>query len=297
MAKVDLDRFTLSLGKKTRLHRMLYEHGPANGTMMVLPVDQGLEHGPIDFFDNPDALDPRWIINLADEGGFSAVALQYGLASKYMHPWAGKVPLILKLNGKTNVPSDAQALSPVQSTVEDAVRLGADAIGYTLYVGSPAQVEDFRQFSEVRREADRYGMPVIVWAYPRGEAIDRKGGKDSLYAIDYAARVAAELGADMIKLNIPKFNEAKMKDSPPPYDELNLGIAEAMAKVVASASGVPVIVSGGGKISDEELLNRARASLEAGVVGFIFGRNMFQRKLDDALSLARRVRELLVQEG
>ncbi|HTW56211.1 MAG TPA: hypothetical protein VMG36_07235, partial [Thermoplasmata archaeon] len=198
-----LSSLGLPPGKTVRLKRLLYDHGPGGGTLLVLPIDQGLEHGPVDFFANPESLDPRYQYELAREGNFSAIALHIGLAKKYFAEFAGDVPLILKLNGKTGVPSDAQAFSPLTGTVEDAVHLGADAVGYTIYVGSPAQDRDFSQFLGVRRDADRLGMPVIVWAYPRGEAIAKKGGKESLYAVDYAARVALELGADVVKVNYP----------------------------------------------------------------------------------------------
>src|SRR5579863_9701099 len=152
-----LSRLGLSPGKRTRLKRLLYDHGPGGGTLLVLPIDQGLEHGPVDFFANPESLDPRYQYELAREGKFSAIALHIGLAEKYGHEFAGDVPLILKINGKTSVPSDAQAFSPLTGTVEDAVRLGADAIGYTIYVGSPAQDRDFEQFRTVRAEAERLG--------------------------------------------------------------------------------------------------------------------------------------------
>jgi class I fructose-bisphosphate aldolase len=197
-ARVPLSKLGLSPGKKTRLKRLLYDYGPGGGTLLVLPIDQGLEHGPVDFFVNPAALDPSYQYDLAKEGRFSAIALHIGLAEKYFHEYAGEVPLILKLNGKTSIPSDAQSFSSLTGSVEDAVRLGADAVGYTIYVGSPAQDRDFQQFSQVREAAERYGMPVIVWAYPRGEAVAKKGGKESLYAIDYSARVALELGADIV---------------------------------------------------------------------------------------------------
>src|SRR5690606_15747990 len=117
-----------------------------------------------------------------------------------------------------------RALSPLLARVEDAVRLGADAIGYTLYVGSPRQDEDLRQFEAVRSECERYGIPIIMWAYPRGEAVEKKGGRDSLYAVDYAARVAAEVGADMVKLNIPVFETERMTASPQPYNHLQLSM-------------------------------------------------------------------------
>src|SRR5262249_37276664 len=157
---------------------------------------------------------------------------QYGIAEKYMRAYAGRVPLVLKLNGKTEIPSDRAPLSPVESTVEDAVRLGADAIGYTLYIGSPRQDEDFKQFANVRTEAERYGMPVIVWAYPRGEAIEEKGGRDSVYAVDYAARVAAELGADVVKFNFPKAVEPERRAQlPKPYDTLQESDEQMIARV------------------------------------------------------------------
>ena len=208
------DEMNLSTGKRTRLHRLMYEHGPANGTLMMLPIDQGLEHGPIDFFDNPDSIDTDWIYRLAVEGNFSGIALHIGLAEKYQQKYAGRVPLLLKVNGKTNVPPDDEAFSPMTSSVEDAVRLGADAVGYTLYVGSPAQDVDIAQCNDVRRECDRYGMPLVVWAYPRGVAVKAKGGIESLYAVDYAARVACEIGADIVKLNEPVWNADERRNCP-----------------------------------------------------------------------------------
>ena len=181
---VTLEDLDLPTGKKTRLYRLLYKYGPGNGRMMVLPIDQGLEHGPRDFFVNPDSANPEYQLRIALEGGFSAIAFQIGLAEKYLRMFAGKVPLILKLNGKTEVPPDDEAFSPCHATVEDAVRVGADAVGYTCYIGSPRQDDDFIQFGRVRREAERAGIPVIMWAYPRGKYMEAKGGRESLYAVD-----------------------------------------------------------------------------------------------------------------
>jgi len=191
-SRLRLSQCGLAAGKRARMHRILYQHGLGNGTALFLPYDQGLEHGPRDFFADPIAADPRYIIRLALEGGFNGIAVQIGLAEKFYWDYAGEVPLILKLNGKTDIPSDERALSSLHASVEDAVRLGADAVGYTLYVGSPAQDADFAQYRTVRQDAQRLGMPLIVWAYPRGEAIEHKGGKDSFYAVHYAARVASE---------------------------------------------------------------------------------------------------------
>jgi class I fructose-bisphosphate aldolase len=283
-----LDDLGLSPGKRTRLKRLLYDHGPGGGTLLVLPIDQGLEHGPVDFFVNPDALDPEYQFRLARDGKFSAIALHVGLAEKYYHRYAGEVPLILKLNGKTTIPSDANSFSALTGTVEDAVRLGADAVGYTVYVGSPAQDRDFAQLQSVRHDCDRYGLPLIVWAYPRGEAVGKKGGKESLYAIDYAARVALELGADVVKVNYPVASE-KDKESPPPYNTLSLDPDAAFQKVVRSAGRALVLVSGGEKVGDEELLRKVRSSMEAGATGIIFGRNLWQRPWAEALRISREV--------
>jgi len=288
----DLD---LGLGKRTRLHRLLYEHGPGNGTLLLLPIDQGLEHGPRDFFPNPEAANPEFQLRLAKEGGFSGIVFHVGLAEKYFKGYEGTVPLVLKLNGKTEIPDDSQAFSPQTASVEDAVRLGADAVGYTLYVGSPAQGEDFVQFMRIREECERYGMPLIVWSYPRGEAIAKKGGRDSLYAIDYAARVAAELGADLVKLNLPKIDPEKDKDTPKPYNTLRPSFEEAVARVIRSAGRTLVIISGGEMVNDQELIERARVSMEAGATGLIFGRNIWQRPYEGGLRLSREIREILLQ--
>ncbi|HEY7994275.1 MAG TPA: hypothetical protein VID24_08700 [Candidatus Eremiobacteraceae bacterium] len=286
-----IDDLALSPGKRARLHRMLYEYGPGNGTLLFLPIDQGIEHGPVDFFDNPDSIDPDYEYRLALEGNYSGIALHYGLAAKYFSKYAGKVPLLLKINGKTNVPSDDDPFSPLTGSVEDAVRLGADAVGYTLYVGSPRQDDDIKQLTDVRRDCERYGMPLVVWSYPRGKAIKEKGGQDSLYAVDYAARMACELGADIVKLNVPK-PESNDKE-PKPYNTLNLSEADAVRKVVKSAGRTLVLISGGSKVGDDDLLHKARLAMDAGVTGLIFGRNLWQRKLDGALKITSRIHDML----
>ena len=283
----------LSLGKRVRLHRLMYEHGPGNGHMMFLPIDQGMEHGPVDFFPNPPSANPEFQFNLAKEVNFSGIALHLGLAEKYATKYAGRVPIVLKINGKTRIPSDSHALSPMTASVEDAVRIGADAIGYTLYVGSPSQVADFTQFRKVKADADRYGMPVIIWAYPRGEAIEKKGGRNSLYAVDYAARVAAELGADVVKLNVPNVDPKKKSQQRPPYDKLDLNYEDSVRKVVESAGKTLVLFSGGSKISDDDLISRAKTCIDVGANGLIFGRNLWQREWDDAVKISKRLRELL----
>ncbi|MEO6990611.1 MAG: fructose-bisphosphate aldolase [Candidatus Baltobacteraceae bacterium] len=297
ISRPTLDDLNLSTGKRARLYRMMYEHGPANGTLMFLPIDQGLEHGPVDFFANPESIDTDWVLRLAVAGKYSGIAYHIGLAEKYHRAYAGRVPLVLKINGKTNAPPDDEPFSSLTSSVEDAIRLGADAVGYTLYVGSPRQDDDIIQCNDVRRECERYGMPLIVWSYPRGSAIKAKGGQDSLYAVDYAARVACEIGADIVKLNEPQWNDATAALQPKPYDTLHLDEVEALRKVVKSAGRTLVLVSGGSKQSDDNMLHKARVAMEAGCVGLIFGRNMWQRDWDDALAMSGKFHELMKGYG
>ena len=283
----------LTLGKRVRLHRLMYEHGPGNGRLLILPIDQGMEHGPVDFFPHPGCEDPDFQWRLAEKGGYSGIALHLGLAQKYAQKYAGKVPIVLKINGKTRIPPATHPMSPMTASVEDAVRIGADAIGYTLYVGSPNQVADLNQFRKVKADADRYGMPIILWAYPRGEAIDKKGGRDSLYAVDYAARIANELGVDVVKLNVPIDDAKHRGEQPPPYDKLELSYEERVKKVVKSAGKTLVLFSGGSMMDDDDLLYRAKACLEGGANGLIFGRNLWQRQWEDALEITEKLKKLM----
>ena len=292
MTRLD-DLHHLNLGKRVRLHRMMYEHGPGKGKLMILPIDQGLEHGPVDFFPNPPSADPEFQFKLAVKGGYSGIALHLGLAEKYAPKYAGKIPIVLKINGKTRIPSAAEPVSPMTGSVEDAVRIGADAIGYTLYVGSPNQHTDFTQFRQVKADAERYGMPIIMWAYPRGEAIDKKGGRNSLFAVDYAARVADELGADIVKLNVPVDDPKTRATQRAPYDKLELSYEERVSKVVKSAGKCLVLFSGGGKVSDEEVIRRAKVCVEQGATGLIFGRNLWQREWDDALAMTKKLKDMM----
>ena len=284
----------LPAGKRARLHRMLFEFGPGNGTLMLLPIDQGIEHGPRDFFPNPASKDPDYQFRLAAEAGYSALACQIGMATKYFPDYAGAVPLILKVNGKTDIPPSDQALSTLNASVEDAVRLGADAVGYTLYVGSPRQDEDLLQLKSVREDCDRYGMPLVVWSYPRGEAVAAKGGQSSFYAIDDAARMAMEMGADVVKINMPKIDAEKDKDSPAPYNEGGFSQDDAIAHCVESAGRCLVVLSGGSKIDDDALLEQTRKVMHAGGSGVIYGRNVWQREWNEAMEIVEQIKETIV---
>jgi class I fructose-bisphosphate aldolase len=285
-----LSELGLPTGKKARLHRILHRHGLGNGTAMFLPYDQGLEHGPRDFFANPAAADPAYIVRLAVEGGFNGVALQVGNAESFFSDVAGEVPLLLKLNGRTELPPSDAPFSPLNASVRDAVRLGADAVGYTLYVGSSRQAEDFAQFRTVREDAQSYGMPIVVWAYPRGSAVAAAGGQDSFYAVDYAARTAAELGADIIKVNFP--DPTATAGVTAPYDR-TFSTEQAVDAVVASAGRALVVFSGGEKAGDDAVLTRTQQAMDAGATGVIYGRNIWQRDHDESLHFAERLRNIL----
>ena len=283
-------------GVRARLHDLRYNHGVGNGTLVVLPIDHGLEHGPIDFLPHPEAAEPAFQLELALRGRCNAIACQIGFAERHWPDYAGRVPLVLKLNGKTGVPPDDRAHSPLNADVEDAVRLGAHAVGYTLYVGSPLQSRHHEDLAGVRADCRRFGMPLILWAYPRGSAIDAKGGRNSLYAVDYAARVAMELGADAVKLDFPRAGRGD-QDMPEPYRELDWDEAEGARRVADSAKGLHVLFSGGSRLGPDEALRKARMAMEAGATGLMFGRNLWQRPMEEALALLERIRELLREHG
>lgn len=276
-----------------------------NGTSMILPYDQFVEHDNRHLHPNPKSGDPDYIINLAIEGGFNAVCVHYGVAKRFWNKHKKRIPLILKINGKTSIPSQARALSVHTSYVEDAVKLGAVGIGYTMYYGSPAQEQDLPQLAKVRQECEKYGLPLIVWAYPRGEAMDKKGGNASSYALESAARMAMEMGATIIKSNMPTalapadldnegipsyFRDVERELIKLPDYEQKL---ERTKRVVEAAQGVPVLFSGGSEKDDAEVVENAEICVKAGTFGFIYGRNMWKREMQDAISMSGKLINLL----
>ncbi len=290
-----------STGELARLRQMVRD----SGTSLILPYDQFIEHDNRHMDPNPKAANPDYICKLAEEGGYNAIAIHYGLAKRYWAKLAGSVPLLLKINGKTSVPDQSKPLSVLTACVEDSVRLGAVAVGYTMYYGSPRQDEDFYQLASVREECDRYGLPLIVWAYPRGEAVDAKGGKDCSYLIESAVRMATEMGASVIKANMPvtaKDDFIKNENVPEYYRNLEKELQslspkeqkwERAARVVKASQGVPVLFSGGSQIGDDDLMENAQACIDAGCFGFIFGRNMWKREWNQSLELTKKFQELL----
>lgn len=276
----------LSLEKQHHLSR-LYKSGGLKNKLLILPIDHGVEHGPEDFLDCPWASDPIHSLEIAKQGKLSAIASHIGFAEKYWQKdeFRNSVPLILKLNGKTNIPWNATPLAGITGTVEDALDLGAEAVGYTLYVGSERQDEDFREFNEIRLEAKDAGLPLFVWAYPRGDAVEEQGGQNSLSMISYAARLANELGADFCKVNFPKANEEEKKS--------DLTDEEKLKWIIFNAGVTGVLLSGGEKMEDNKLLERIRIANKAEIDGFMLGRNLFSRSFEEAMKLIIDIKEIL----
>lgn len=265
----------LTAGQKSRMHHLTrFTHH----RLLILPIDQGLEHGPEDFLPHPHSWDTHHAYRLAHATPCSAVAVHIGLAEKHQwhHP---DVPLILKLNGKTRIPQNVPPFAALTAQVEDALRLNAQAVGYTLYVGSARQDEDFRQFEQVRAEAHRYGLPVIMWAYPRGEHVDRQGGPNDPRMVQYAARVAQELGADIVKVNVPNADPEHLQ--------------EHLHTILLAAGPTKVVFAGGELGEANQVLQTARTVLQAGASGLMFGRNLWQRPFEEALNVSEHLLHLL----
>ena len=291
-----------SPGELARLRQIVRK----SGTSLILPYDQFIEHDNRHADPNPEAANPHYICKLAEAGGYNAVTVHYGLAKRYWSKLAGSVPLLLKINGKTSIPDQSMPLSVGTSFVEDAVRMGAMGIGYTMYYGSPRQDEDFQYLAEVRAECDRYGMPLVIWAYPRGVDVEAKGGKDCSYLIESAVRMAVEIGASVIKANLPVTTKVEdyfeNKGVPEFYKKVEKDLQALPAKeqkwerarrVVEAAQGVPILFSGGSEIGDDDLMENAQACLDAGCFGFIFGRNMWKREWNHALEVTKKFQDML----
>jgi class I fructose-bisphosphate aldolase len=276
-----------------------------NGTSMILPYDQFVEHDNRHMHPNPKAGNPDYIMQIAMQAEFNAVCVHYGVAKRFWTKYKKQLPLILKINGKTSIPSQDEALSVHTSYVEDAAKMGAVGIGYTMYYGSPAQKDDLPQLAKVRQECEKYGLPLIIWAYPRGAAIDKKGGASSNYALESAARMAMEMGATIIKSNMPTAlapEDLENKNIPEYFrveEKRMLALApyeqklERTRKIVEAAQGVPVLFSGGSEKDDPEVIENAEICVKAGGFGFIYGRNMWKREMQDAISMSKNLIEIL----
>ena len=250
---------------KIKIEKLLTD----NKTLM-LAYDQGLEHGPIDF--NDINIDPHYMINIGIHGKYNALIFQKGIAEHYHEHYRKKIPLVLKLNGKSNIPR-IFPIAKQHCSVKKAVQLGADAVGYTIYVGSPLEPEIFQEFGRIQEEAHDYGLPVIAWMYPRGRFVTNE---TSTSMLAYAARIGLELGADMIKI---KYND-KM-------DEYKW--------VVKCAGKAKLAVAGGPKISDIELLKRTKNFMQTGVTGLAIGRNVWQHEAP--LKITAALKKIIFDNG
>lgn len=278
-------------GTKANLSRILMQ-GRLGGTgkLVILPVDQGFEHGPArSFAKNPDAYDPHYHFELAIDAGLSAYAAPLGFLEAGADSFAGQIPLILKVNssnslvGKACVPNQA-----ITASVNDALRLGCSAIGFTIYPGSDDVFDMMEEIREMSEEAKAAGLAVVIWSYPRGGDIS-KDGETGMDVCAYAAHMAALLGAHIIKVKPPTAH-LEQPEAKKVYDGEKIAVktmAERIAHVKqACFNGRRIVVFSGGNAKGEaDLLDEARAIRDGGGNGSIIGRNTFQRPREDALKL------------
>lgn len=285
-------------GTLTNLARVL-NHGRLGGTgkMVILPVDQGFEHGPgRSFAMNPAGYDPRYHFQMAIEAGCSAYAAPLGFLEAGAAEFAGQVPLILKLNNHDVLQDEKDPLGGVTASVTDALRLGCVGIGYTIYPGTADRRLQYEQLQELALEAKEVGLIVVVWSYPRGSGLSKEG-ETALDVTAYAAQIAAQMGAHIIKVKLPSAY-LEQPDAKKVYEKVGVPRetqAERVRHIVqASFNGRRVVIfSGGAKKEDEAaLLDEMRAIRDGGGFGSIMGRNVFQRSKADALVLLDKVMKI-----
>ncbi len=275
-------------GVRTNLARML-NHGRLGGTgkMVILPVDQGFEHGPArSFAPNPAAYDPRYHFELAIEAGCNAFAAPLGLLEAGVSDYCGDIPLILKCSNHDVLYEERDPLTAITSWVEDALRLGCVAVGFTIYPGSAERTTMYQELRELTKEAKAAGLAVVVWAYPRGSGLSKEG-ETAIDVIAYAAQITAELGAHIIKIKLPTA-KVELPEAQKVYQQYEIPIAtleERVRHVVQSAfDGRRIVIfSGGPATTDEQIFTEVRAIRDGGGFGSIIGRNSFQRKKPEAL--------------
>jgi class I fructose-bisphosphate aldolase len=275
-------------GTLTNLARLL-NHGALAGTgkLVVLPVDQGFEHGPgRSFAMNPAAYDPRYHFELAIEAGCSAYAAPLGFLEAGAREFAGEVPLILKLNNHDVLLEEKDPAQAITASVRDAVRLGCIGIGFTIYPGSEHRLEMYGELRALAEDAKRHGLVVVVWSYPRGSGLSKEG-ETALDVTAYAAHIGAQLGAHIIKVKLPSghLEQAAARKVYETAHVPNGTLAERVRHVVQAAfDGRRVVIfSGGVADGDEAVFEQVRAIRDGGGFGSIIGRNSFQRRRDDAV--------------
>jgi fructose-bisphosphate aldolase, class I len=259
------------------------------GRMIILPVDQGYEHGPArSFAPNPAGYDPEYHAQLAIDAGFSAYAAPLGFIEAIARDYCGKIPLILKLNSHEVCTDEDDPVPAMTASVDDALRLGCAAVGYTVYPGNAFRVDMYEQLREIAEEAKSVGLVVIVWSYPRGTGLSKEGET----AVDigaYAAQIACQMGAHIIKVKLPgKHIEGEAAKKVFEKEKIPIDTAaDRVRHVVQSAfNGKRIVIfSGGAKVESGKLLDEIRAIKDGGGFGSIVGRNSFQRPKADAIKL------------
>src|SRR5690242_7661829 len=283
-----------SPGTRTNIARLL-NHGRLAGTgkLVILPVDQGFEHGPArSFAVNPAGYDPSYHFRLAIDAGCNAYAAPLGFLEAGAAEFAGEVPMILKMNNHDVLHDEKDPLSAVTASVKDALRLGCVAVGFTIYPGSSQAQIMYQQCREMIQEAKANGLAAVVWSYPRGSDVS-KAGETAIDVVAYAAQIAAQLGAHVIKVKPPTahIEQAEAKKA---YQSARVPIeslADRVRHVVQSAfDGKRIVIfSGGATKGDDDILNEIRGIAAGGAYGSIVGRNSFQRPRAQALELLGKI--------
>ncbi|MEC9283414.1 MAG: class I fructose-bisphosphate aldolase [Bdellovibrionota bacterium] len=273
----------------------IMNHGRLAGTgkMVILPVDQGFEHGPArSFAKNPAGYDPRYHFQLAIESGCSAYAAPLGFLEAGAREFAGDIPLILKVNNSETLFDVKAPISAVTSGIDNALRLGCAGIGFTIYPGSSARKEMYEELALLTEEAKKAGLAVVVWSYARGEDLS-KDGETGIDVISYAAQIAAQLGANIIKVKPPTahIEQAAAKKV---YEEFNIPVEtmeDRIRHVVQSSfDGRRIVIfSGGAAKGTDELLEEVSQLAKGGAFGSIMGRNAFQRPKEESIKLLQDV--------
>lgn len=277
-------------GTLRNIYRILM-HGRLGGTgkVVILPVDQGFEHGPDrSFASNPAGYNPEYHVKLAIEAGLNAHAAPLGSIQMIAREYAGQIPLILKLNNNDLLGKSSDPIPSVTSVVQDALRLGCAAIGFTIYPGSANYKEMYEEIRFLSSEAKDAGLAVVIWSYPRGSNLSKEG-ETAVDVVSYAAQIAAQLGANFIKVKPPS-EHIEFEDIKKLYEKYKIPVvtlADRVRNVVRSAfDGKRIIIFSGGPAKErQDVLEEISQIKKGGGFGSIIGRNSFQRPWDEALSL------------
>ncbi len=283
-------------GVLSSLSRML-NFGRLRGTgkLVILPVDQGFEHGPArSFAKNPDGYDPAYHFELAIESGCNAYAAPLGALEVCARDFAGEIPLILKINNSDTLISNKSPISALTSGVDDALRLGCCAIGFTIYPGSAFRKDMYEEISEVTRAAKKAGLAVVIWSYPRGEQLSKEG-ETAIDVVAYAAHLAAQLGANIIKVKPPTAHieqDAARKVYEANGIRVNTLADRTRHVVQSSFNGKRIVIFSGGEAKGtQEIIAEVNELAHGGAFGSIMGRNAFQRPKAEAIALLKQVQD------